>query len=306
MNTVIKTEKLSKQFAKEEIIKQLDFKLNEGEICALIGKNGAGKSTFFKMLSGQILPTSGEIELFEKSGVKPVKDSKKRMGFMIESPAFFPDFTAIQNLEYFRQQRGVVDTNRIHHVLNLVGLSKHQKKKFNEYSMGMKQRLGIGLCLLTSPDCLVLDEPINGLDTEGIIEVRNLLLKLNQEHHITILVSSHILTELQIIADRFVFMKDGKIVEDISKEALYKKSKRQIHLSVNDPSKAVQLLERTYPMIQLQVMPNNLIVIYNHIKDSGDINRLLVKEDVHVNELRIESYKLEEYFLDLVEGETHD
>lgn len=305
MNKIIETKQLSKQFKKEQVITSLDFVLNEGEICALIGKNGAGKSTLFKMLAGQILPTSGEVYLFGKSG-DTLSDSKKRMGFMIESPAFFQDFTAVQNLEYFRRQRGVTEKNSIHEVLELVGLTNQKKKRFNAYSMGMKQRLGIALCLLSSPDCLVLDEPINGLDTEGIMDIRNLLLKLNQEHHITILVSSHILTELQIIADRFVFMKDGAIVEDVLKEALDKKSKKQVCIYVDDTAKAAQILERTYPTIHYQVMPQQLIIVYNYIHEAGNINRLLVDHDVLVTEFRIESTKLEEYFLDLVEDKKHD
>lgn len=160
MDTVIQTYQLTKKFKEQEVIKPLDFSLKKGEICAIIGKNGAGKSTLFKMLSGQIQPTSGEIQMFGKSG-KGIELAKKRIGFMIESPAFFPDFTAVQNLEYFRIQRGVVDRKRIYEVLELVGLANQNKKRFREYSMGMKQRLGIALSLLSSPDCLVLDEPIN-------------------------------------------------------------------------------------------------------------------------------------------------
>lgn len=306
MNAIIATKELCKQFKNEPIIPSLDFVLNEGEICALIGQNGAGKSTFFKMLAGQMLPTSGQIRFFENSQQVSMNDHKKRMGFMIESPAFFEDFTALQNLEYFRQQRGVTEKNRIHQVLELVDLARHKRKKFSAYSMGMKQRLGIALCLLTNPDCLVLDEPINGLDTEWIIEVRNLLLRLNQEHHITILVSSHILTELQIVADRFVFMKEGVIVEDLSKEMLNKKSEKQIQLYVNDAAKAAQLLERTYPRIHFQVMPDQLIVIHNYIEEAGNMNQLLVTHNVQVKEFRIESGNLEKYFLGLVGDEKND
>src|SRR5699024_3525811 len=190
--------------------------LRKGEICALIGKNGAGKSTFFKMLSGQLIPDSGDIHLFGKTSKEAIS-AKKRMGFMIESTAFFPDFTARQNLEYFRIQRGVPDKKRIYEVLQIVGLENQPKKRFGKYSVGMKQRLGIALCLLSSPDCLVLDEPINGLDAEGIMEIRKLLLQLNEEKQITIFISSHILTELQLLAKRFVFIKNGVIVEDVSK-----------------------------------------------------------------------------------------
>lgn len=305
MDTIIQMYQLTKKFKEQEVIKPLDFSLEKGEICAIIGKNGAGKSTLFKIISGQIMPTSGEIQLFGKSG-KEIELAKKRMGFMIETPAFFPDFTAARNLEYFQIQRGVVDKKRIYEVLEIVGLANEKKKRFRDYSMGMKQRLGIALCLLSSPDCLVLDEPINGLDVEGIMEIRKLLKKLNQEKQITILISSHILTELKLLATRFVFIKNGVIVDDLSKEALEEKSRKQILLTVDDSVKAAQLLERAYADIQFKVLPNQTITIQNHIESGGDINRLLVDNKVMVKEFRIESLNLEEYFLGLVEGDKND
>lgn len=305
MGTIIETYQLRKVFKQAEVIKSVNFSLKKGEICALIGKNGAGKSTFFKLLSGQLIPTSGDIQLFGKSG-KEMEQSKKRIGFMIEEPAFFPNFTAYQNLEYFRIQRGVVDKKRIHKVLEIVGLAHERKKKFKDFSMGMKQRLGIALCLLSNPDCLVLDEPINGLDPEGIREIRQLLKRLNQENQITILISSHILAELQLLATRFVFIKNGKIVEDLSRTALDEKSKKQIRLVVNHPAKAAQLLERAYPDIQFQILPDQVITIQNHIEVAGEINRLLVENGVDVNEFRTEVLNLEEYFLGQVEGNNND
>lgn len=305
MGTIIETYQLRKVFKQAEVIKSVNFSLKKGEICALIGKNGAGKSTFFKLLSGQLIPTSGDIQLFGKSG-KEMEQAKKRIGFMIEEPVFFPNFTAYQNLEYFRIQRGVVDKKRIHKVLEIVGLAHERKKKFKDFSMGMKQRLGIALCLLSSPDCLVLDEPINGLDPEGIREIRQLLKRLNQENQITILISSHILAELQLLATRFVFIKNGKIVEDLSRTALDEKSKKQIRLVVNHPAKAAQLLERAYPDIQFQILPDQVITIQNHIEDAGEINRLLVENGVDVNEFRTEVLNLEEYFLGQVEGNNND
>lgn len=305
MDTIIQTYQLTKKFKEEEVLKPLDFSVKKGEICALIGKNGAGKSTLFKILAGQLIPTTGEIQLFGKSG-KEIEREKKRMGFMIETPTFFPDFTAVRNLEYFRIQRGVVDKKRIYEVLEIVGLANEKKKQFKDYSMGMKQRLGIALCLLSSPDCLVLDEPINGLDVEGIMEIRKLLVKLNQEKHITILISSHILTELKLLATRFVFIKDGVIVDDLSKEALEEKSRKQILLTVDDSVKAALLLERTYADIQFKVLPNHVITIQNHVESSGNINRLLVDNGVMVKEFRIEALNLEEYFLGLVEGNIND
>lgn len=305
MEAIIQTYQLRKVFKEAEIIKPLDFTLKKGEICALIGKNGAGKSTFFKMLSGQLQPTSGEIQLFGQSK-EALTRAQRRMGFMIESPTFFPDFSAVQNLEYFRLQRGIVDRKKIDEVLQIVGLNKQKQKKFKAYSMGMKQRLGIALCLLSQPDCLVLDEPINGLDTEGIIEVRNLLLKLNTEKHMTILVSSHILTELQLVANRFVFMKYGEIVEDLSKEELARKSKKQLYIHVDQPAKAAQLLERTYADIQYQVLPNGAFVIQNYIEEAAQMNQLLVSHALFVTEVRVETIRLEDYFLELVGDQAYD
>lgn len=305
MDPIIQTYRLRKVFKQAEVIKPLDFTLKKGEICALIGKNGAGKSTFFKMLAGQLIPTSGEIRLFGKTG-KELEHAKKRIGFMIEEPAFFPDFTAYQNLEYFRIQRGVVEKKRIQEVLEIVGLAHERKKKFKDFSMGMKQRLGIALCLLSSPDCLVLDEPINGLDAEGIREIRQLLKQLNQEKQITIFISSHILAELQLLATRFVFIKNGEIVEDLSKKALDEKSKKQIRLVVDQPAKAAQLLERAYPDLEFQILPEQVIIIHNHIDRAGEINRLLIENNVFVNEFRTETRNLEDYFLGIVEATEHD
>ncbi|WP_407272519.1 ATP-binding cassette domain-containing protein [Radiobacillus sp. PE A8.2] len=305
MDTIIKTYQLTKKFKEEEVIKPLDFSLRKGEICALIGKNGAGKSTFLKLLAGQLMPTTGEIQLFGKSG-KEIDHAKKRMGFMIEAPTFFPDFNAIQNLEYFRIQRGVVDKKRMYEVLEIVGLATEKKKRFKDYSMGMKQRLGIALCLLSSPDCLVLDEPINGLDVEGIMEIRKLLMKLNQENQITILISSHILTELKLLATRFVFIKNGVVVDDLSRESLEEKSRKQIVITVDDAAKAARCLEQAYADIQFKVLPNQAIIIQNHIDSGGDINRILVDHGVVVKEFRIEALNLEEYFLGLVEENKND
>ncbi|MBE1556900.1 ABC transporter ATP-binding protein [Sporosarcina limicola] len=305
METIIQTYQLTKTFKDATIIKPLDFALQKGEICALIGQNGAGKSTLFKMLAGQLRPTAGDMHLFGKTG-RDVAQARRRMGFLVETPVFFPNFTATQNLEYFRIQRGVVEKKRVDEVLEIVSLAKEKRKRFKDYSMGMKQRLGIALCLLSSPDCLVLDEPINGLDAEGIREIRNLLVKLNQEKQITIFISSHILTELQLLATRFVFIKNGVIVEDISKDSLQEKSQKQLQLTVDDTAKTAQLLEQTYVDIQFKVLPNQVIIIHNHVECSGDINRLLLDNGVFVREFRIEARNLEEYFLELVGGNGHD
>lgn len=300
MKPIIQTNNLTKKFRQEVALQPLDFTLYAGEICALIGKNGAGKSTLFKMLSGQLIPTAGEMTLFGHFG-QDCEMSRKRMGFIIETPVFFPDFTAYQNLEYFRIQRGIVEKEQINTVLEIVDLAKETKKKFKQYSLGMKQRLGLALCLLGNPDCLILDEPINGLDAEGIKEIRDLLFKLNREQQMTILISSHILSELSLLATRFLFIKNGKIIEDISSQELHEKSKKQLKIQTGELSQAVQVLERHYPDIEYQVLPNNYLIIQNHVDNSREINRLLVEHHVFVDDFHIESLALEDYFLNLEE-----
>lgn len=303
MSNVIETHNLQKKYKDEIVIKSFDFNLRKGEICGLIGKNGAGKSTFFKMLSGQIMSTAGKIKLFGKNDLV---NARKRMGFLIEEPQFFPDLTAQQNLQYFRIQRGVVEKSKIEEVLEQVGLADQVTKKVKAYSMGMKQRLGIALCLLSSPDCLVLDEPINGLDPEGINEIRQLLLKLNQENQITILISSHILSEIQMIATRFVFFNRGEIIEDIKSMDLQKKCQKRLKLKADKHDKIAQLLERNFSNITYQCLPNQEIHIFDHLDKSEEINRLLVINDIQVSDFHLEDLRLEDYFLKLVGGSKHD
>lgn len=299
MSEIIRTHGLKKEYKNEIAVKHLDFVLQSGEICAFIGKNGAGKSTFFKMLSGQIQPTTGELQLFGMTD-KDLLDARKKFGFMIEEPQFFMDFTAKQNLEYFRIQRGVPSKERINEVLEIVGLADQPKKKFKEYSVGMKQRLGLALCLLSSPDCLVLDEPTNGLDAQGINEIRQLLITLNQERHITILISSHILSELKLVATRFVFVNHGEIVEDLNADALHQKSKQQLRIHLDQVSKAAQLLEVAFSDIDYQVLPGDWLFLYNHIEDSAAINSLLNNHQLSIYEFQIAEVSLENYFLELI------
>ena len=257
MTHVIETINLSKKFKKSFGVKELNFKLNQGEICALIGRNGAGKSTLFKLLSNQIKPTNGEIKLFNKSPIIK-KNLRKRIGFMIENPEFISHFSAFKNLKYFSIQRGISDEKLIHRVLNYVDLNGVDKQ-VKEYSLGMKQRLGIALALLCGPDILVLDEPINGLDAQGIKDFRNLIFKLNQEQNITILLSSHILSELQQLASRFVFIDNGTITEDLTKEELQAKSKKFLLIEVDNRAKATQVLESSIKDI------NYRAVSYTHL-----------------------------------------
>ncbi|MBE9440083.1 ABC transporter ATP-binding protein [Staphylococcus epidermidis] len=304
MNLVIKTKDLSKKYKDNHGLLPTNFELHKGEICALIGRNGAGKSTFFKLLANQIKADSGDIELFnKKSDIK--NQMRKRIGFMIEHPDFINNFTAFQNLKYFSIQRGISNTKDITEVLKAVEL-ENVNKKFKTYSLGMKQRLGLALALLNGPDLLILDEPINGLDAQGIKDFRNLILRLNQEHGITFLLSSHILNELQQVADRFVFIDKGKIIKDISKEKLTQESKQQLLIRVDNTSKTSQVLEENIKNIDYRVINAQEIIVYQSSIDYNLINKILIENNIDVYEFKIEVSNLEDYFLNIKRGDEID
>ena len=304
MNLVIKTKDLSKKYKDNHGLLPTNFELHKGEVCALIGRNGAGKSTFFKLLANQIKADSGNIELFnKKSDIK--NQMRKRIGFMIEHPDFINNFTAFQNLKYFSIQRGISNTKDITEVLKVVEL-ENVNKKFKTYSLGMKQRLGLALALLNGPDLLILDEPINGLDAQGIKDFRNLILRLNQEHGITFLLSSHILNELQQVADRFVFIDKGKISKDISKEKLTQESKQQLLIRVDNTSKTSQVLEENIKNIDYRVINAQEIIVYQSSIDYNLINKILIENNIDVYEFKIEVSNLEDYFLNIKRGDEID
>ncbi|AJA49100.1 bacitracin transport ATP-binding protein BcrA [Clostridium pasteurianum DSM 525 = ATCC 6013] len=300
---VLKITNLEKRYKHQVALESTNLELYQGEICAIIGKNGAGKSTLFKMIAEETFPTKGEITLFGEPYGK--HNARERMGVMIETNVFFDNFNAAQNLEYYRLQRGIPEKAIIGKVLNRIGLAEHQRKKFSEYSLGMKQRLSLALALLSSPDFLLLDEPINGLDVEGMVEMRQLFLKLNQEHQITILISSHILSELQSIATRFVFLNKGKVIQDLSRKKLLGMSQQFILLRVNDAKKACFILENNFVDINYKVLASQQLEIYNYIADRQKINRLLNEGNVDILEMTVKSKNLEEYFLGLVGGNNN-
>ncbi|QUR94937.1 ABC transporter ATP-binding protein [Macrococcoides canis] len=298
MEAIIRTHQLEKTFKTNKGLKPLDFQLLKGEICAIIGKNGAGKSTFFKLLAGQLQPSGGEMAFFDYAAQESNR-ARKHMGFMIESPEFFADLTAYENLNYFRLQRGISSKDAIQRAIEAVDLAKYPATRFKEYSMGMKQRLALALTLMTGPDCLVLDEPTNGLDAEGISDIRKLLLKLNKEQDITILISSHILSELQLVATRFLFIDKGQVIEDITREELHNRNRKSLKLIVDHPSRAARVLEESFADLKYTVLPDNTLKLDNHVEDAAQINRILMQHDIDVKEIMTETNSLEDYFLSL-------
>ena len=218
---VIEVRHLSKEYRHGMAVDNVDFTIRKGGIYGLVGPNGAGKTTIMRMLGGLVHPTAGNIHLYGEHGEESLEEARKQMSFMIEIPYLRKNGTAYENLEKIRLMRQIPDKGRIDEVLKLVGLADVPKRKqVGKYSLGMKQRLGIACALLSNPVVLVLDEPINGLDPEGIIEIRELLLRMNQEQGITILISSHILTELSQICTDYLFINHGRIVKQVTREEM--------------------------------------------------------------------------------------
>ena len=278
--------------------------VRRGDIYGLVGRNGAGKTTLMRMFTGQSDPTGGEMELFGASG-KNMRPQRSRTGAMIEIPSFSPFLTARENLEYYRLQRGVPGKRVVDEVLTWVDLADTGKKKFKSFSLGMKQRLGLALALMNHPDFLILDEPINGLDPEGVAEFRQILRRLNRERQTTILISSHILSELSNVATRYGFMEQGKILEEISAEALHDKCRTCLRLEVDDAAKAAALLQTELGTDKFEVLPGNVVQLYDCLDDPKRASYALAKNGVALLAMEQKGADLEAYFLNLIGGGHH-
>lgn len=302
MEYVTQSQNLTKYYNKFCALNQVNISVKRGEIYGLVGDNGAGKTTFLKLLAGQIFPNSGELQLFGKHLPQELNAMRRRIGVLIENPGFYPNLSVEKNLEYYRLQKGVPDKHTVDETLEIIGLKDARKKSCKSLSLGMKQRLGLGIALLGVPEFLVLDEPINGLDPSGIIEMRNLLLKLNQEKNITILLSSHILSELEHIATVYGFLKNGHLLEQISAETLHQKCSDYVAIHVSDPEQYAVLLEQELHHDKYQILPDGMI----HILDAKEANevysRLAGRFDLQVAELSRCQQSLEDYYVNLKNG----
>ena len=300
---IVQANQLTKRYGNTDALHNADITIYKGEIYGQVGNNGAGKTTFLKLLTGEIVPTSGDFTLLGENTEKGYSKVRKRMGAIIENPAFFPGMTAKQNLEYYRIQRGIPGKDVVKQMLNCVGLSDAENKKFKDMSLGMKQRLGLGLALMGEPELLVLDEPINGLDPSGIVEIRNLLLKLNQEKGVTIIISSHILAELSNIATKYGFLSKGNVVEQISAEALKEKSQDYLELRVTETEKYVSLLESKLECKNYKVMADGSIHILGKIDKLTEYSALAVNHGIGLLSFGMKEVDLENYYMEII-GET--
>ena len=287
----------------KEILKGIDLEIKAGEVHAIMGPNGAGKTTCLKMISGLAEATDGEIELFGYKG-KDLRQIRSRVGCLIEAPGLYGSMTAYENLNIKCKLFGIKKKGYIEEILRIVGLDNVGRKKTKHFSLGMKQRLGIGLALVGEPDLLVLDEPINGLDPQGIAEIRDTILRLKNERSMTICISSHILEELSKIATDYGIIHNGSLLQELTREELMKKCGERMELILNNPREAIPVLD-AMGFVNYQVVDKERIHIFERLNESALVNMELAKAGIPVKGISITSEELETYFLNLTGGAAH-
>lgn len=298
---IIEVNQLTKQFKSKRVVQKADFTVYRGEIFGLIGQNGAGKSTLLKMIGGLIYPTSGEIHFFDRAE-KGKQSYFERMGLLVETAGMYPNYSGYENLNLIALSYGLRDPKEhINKLLKLVGLDESNKSKVKNYSMGMKQRLGIAAALMGNPDVLILDEPINGLDPQGIVEVRELILELNKKG-LTIIITSHILEELSKIATKYAILHKGEIIEVNSKEELLLKCEVRIEIEVDEAREAIPILEEHLNIKNYKVINQRTVYIYDSHVENQQITSILVKNGISIHSITKHKQSLEQYFLERTEG----
>lgn len=299
---VLRTKRISKRYKNFTALDQADMTVCRGDIYGLIGRNGAGKTTIMKVVTGLTEKSGGEYEIFGKKGAAADKE-KRRIGCLIENPAFFGGMTAYQNLKYYALQKGITDNRQIDEALTLVNLIEVRNKKFRKFSLGMKQRLGIALAVLDNPDLVILDEPINGLDPIGISELRDTFKKLCSEKGVTFIISSHILSELYMVANRFLFIEKGRVLKEITKEELDLECMRCYVVKTDDTKRTAALIEQNLFITNYKVINSGEIRVYDENLKIEELNRLLIENSVNIFGTYETGISLEDYFKSLIEEE---
>lgn len=304
MEYLLTTNHLTKQYGSQKAANAVNLHISKGAIYGLIGRNGAGKTTILKMISGLSRPTSGEFSFFGKSG-KELYPYMSQIGALIESPGVYPNMTAYDNMMLKCLAMGVSPKDNIERLLKVTGLEQTGRKKVKKFSLGMKQRLGIAMALIGSPDLVILDEPINGLDPQGIAEIRETLLKLNRESNITFIISSHILEELSKIATNYGIIHNGVLLQEVTNEELLEKCNEKIELKTDNPRKACTVLDKM-GITKYQVTDSATIEIFERLGDSGEITMSLAENGVKTLGISVKNEQLEDYYLRLTGGNTND
>ena len=297
---LLQTRALTKQYGRHRAVDQVSMHIKKGAIYGFIGRNGAGKTTTLRMISGLASPTAGEIELFGCRG-RELSRIRSRVGCLIEGPGLYGSMSARDNLKMKSMLLGVYKRGDEEELLDIVGLGGVGKKPVKRYSLGMKQRLGIALALVGEPDLLVLDEPINGLDPQGIAEVRDTVLKLNRERNMTILISSHILEELSKIATDYGIIHNGTLLQELTNEELMEKCSERLEVTLDDPERAVPVMDRL-GIKRYQVADREHIYIFERLEESAALNMAFAKAGIPVRGIAVTNEELETYFLKLTGG----
>ena len=297
---LLQTRALTKQYGRHRAVDQVSMHIKKGAIYGFIGRNGAGKTTTLRMISGLASPTAGEIELFGCRG-RDLSRIRSRVGCLIEGPGLYGSMSARDNLKMKSMLLGVYKRGYEEELLDIVGLGGVGKKPVKRYSLGMKQRLGIALALVGEPDLLVLDEPINGLDPQGIAEVRDTVLKLNRERNMTILISSHILEELSKIATDYGIIHNGTLLQELTNEELMEKCSERLEITLDDPERAVPVMDRL-GIKRYQVADREHIYIFERLEESAALNMAFAKAGIPVRGISVTNEELETYFLKLTGG----
>ena len=299
---VLKTYNITKKYGEQLAVDNVNMTTKKGDIYGFIGQNGAGKTTLIRLITGLIHKSGGEIELLGANEENELNKARTMVGSLIESPSLYTNMTARENLEVSRLVRNIPGKKCIDEVLELVGLKDVEKKKVKNFSLGMRQRLGIANALMGNPKLLILDEPINGLDPMGIVEIRELLKKINKEKDMTILISSHILSELSELATTYGIISNGKLIEEITAKQLSEKCRQYIDLKVDDTARAVILLERELGISDYEVLEDSNIKVFSNLDNVGEVNSLLSRSGIIVESISVKGENLEEYFMNKVGG----
>ena len=302
MDMVLQTANLTKQYGTQYAVHDLSMNVERGKIYGLLGRNGAGKTTTIRMVTGLLQPTKGEVFLFGEKMKTPTKQIFGRIGALIESPAFYENLTAKENLKIIADLRGTQSKNSIEEALKLVNLDKETKKKVKQFSLGMKQRLGIAMAMMHNPEFIILDEPTNGLDPIGIQQIRLLIKKLSAENGVTVLVSSHILSEIEQMADKVGIIDKGVLVEELTMDEIRHRNRHYVKITVSDMSRTVPILEKELIINDFEIVNDNEIKVFQLDGNLENINRVLVTNGIGVSELSVKKGNLEEYFLKMTGG----
>ena len=302
MDYVVKTTGLTKKIRGKNLVSDINLHIHRGEIYGFLGQNGAGKTTIMKMLTGITNPTNGEIELFGQRLNESSKSVLKRVGSIIEYPILFEHLTAMENMKIHCEYLGYYDDKGIKQALDMVQLKGIEDKKVKEFSLGMKQRLGIARAIVTKPELIILDEPINGLDPIGIKDIRDLILILNKEYGITVLLSSHILGEMEQVVNRIGVIDNGRLLKEVTLDEIRNQQTDYIEILTTNVEEAVYLLEDKLHITNMKIIHGNRIRIYDLTHSQNAISKMLILHDIGLEEIQKHTSSLEDFFYKQING----